>query len=69
MILTLTKVPPLQGFWKLYYENGYLREEGHYEDCERNGYWKIYSKEIQNLVRSEGNFDQGKAIGVWKPEP
>ncbi|MBN2273197.1 MAG: hypothetical protein JXK95_02600 [Bacteroidales bacterium] len=56
----LTKEGMKEGEWKYYYENGFVRAEGKYNNNHETGQWKYFSNDgklIQTGVYKSGKFD------------
>lgn len=53
----------LNGYYKKYFQNGLVIEEGPYLNGTRHGYWKFYA--TTGLVDEEGPFVEGKRHGDW----
>ncbi len=53
-----------QGFWKFYYPNKILKEEGYYENNLRTKNWKFYYETGE--LKQEGEFYFDKPNGVWQ---
>jgi antitoxin component YwqK of YwqJK toxin-antitoxin module len=57
-------IPPKNGEWKEYYENGQLKIVGFYKDGKQEGEWKEYHENGQ--LKSVGSFKNGRQEGEWK---
>ncbi len=47
-----------------YHENGKLKEEGYYENGERNGHFKFYY--ANGKLEEEGTYKDNRAVGLYK---
>lgn len=52
------------GYYKTYFENGRIHEDGEYKDNSRHGHWKIYTPE--GMLEEEGDYVNGYREGEWK---
>jgi antitoxin component YwqK of YwqJK toxin-antitoxin module len=52
------------GFYKKYAENGKIMEESYYQNGQYQG--KAIFRDALGNITSEGNYDKGKSVGIWK---
>ena len=53
-----------QGFWRKYFENGKMMEEGNYTDNIKPGEWFTYWS--NGAIRNKGTYDENQnQIGEW----
>lgn len=52
------------GEWKLFFQNGKLKEVGNYSNDNTQGLWKAYYDD--GILRAEGQYDNNNQIGLWK---
>ena len=52
------------GYYKYYFANGNLQEDGFYKDGSRHGHWKIYTSD--GHLEQEGEYVNGNKEGEWK---
>ena len=51
------------GYYKYYFENGNMHEDGFYKDGARHGHWKIYAPD--GTLEEEGEYVNGEKEGEW----
>ena len=51
------------GFYKYYFDNGNMHEDGFYKDGARHGHWKIYAPD--GSLEEEGDYAYGEKEGEW----
>lgn len=54
----------LHGYYKKYFKNGKLQEEGPYKERAKHGHWKLYSP--TGMLEEEGEYVEGYREGEWK---
>ncbi len=51
------------GYYKYYFDNGNMHEDGFYKDGARHGHWKIYAPD--GSLEEEGDYAYGEKEGEW----
>ncbi|MBO4613777.1 MAG: toxin-antitoxin system YwqK family antitoxin [Bacteroidales bacterium] len=51
------------GYYKYYFANGNMHEDGFYKDGSRHGHWKIYTPD--GTLEEEGDYAYGNKEGEW----
>ncbi|MCF0207799.1 MAG: hypothetical protein HUK20_15715, partial [Fibrobacter sp.] len=51
------------GYYKYYFDNGNMHEDGFYMKGSRHGHWKIYTPD--GSLEQEGDYKYGEKDGVW----